>query len=245
VLERRFGAWAGVAAGAVLAGASFGTRLDLGANLLVGAAAALALVLEPRPRAGRRARRPHGHRPSLLSGLSGPIAGRHGAALRMSLAVLVRERRGETIAKCLSAAAIAAAAVGLVTLFDLDARSFPTVLLAEGCVALTFSGLFRGLHVAHRASMGYAGALPLPGGWWRPFDLAAVLGASMPFLGGLAAFAWAIDAATPPRALAALVANALLLCALRPFQLFSERHAVVLATLLAGCWTAGSIACLL
>jgi hypothetical protein len=119
------------------------------------------------------------------------------------------------------------------------------VLLAEGCVALTFSGLFRGLHVAHRASLAYVGALPLSTGWWRPFDLVAVCGAAMPFLGALAAFAWAIGAATPSRALAALAANVALLCALRPFQLFSERHAVVLATLLAGCWTAGSIAFLL
>jgi hypothetical protein len=93
--------------------------------------------------------------------------GHHGAALQMSVATLVRERRGELVAKSLAAAAIVAAAVGLVTLFEHDPRSFPTVLLAEACVALTFSGLFRGLHLAHRASMGYVGALPLPAGWWR------------------------------------------------------------------------------
>ena len=240
VLERRPGAWPGVAAGAVLAGACFGTRLDLAANLLVGGAAALALVLEPRPRAQRHARRPHAHRAKPFA-----LGGRHGAALQISVAILVRERRGELLAKGLSAAAIVAAAVALVTLFERDARSFPTVLLAEGCVALTFSGLFRGLHLAHRASMDYVGALPLLAGWWRPYDLATVLAAALPFVGTLTGFAWAIGAAPPSHAAGALASNAALLCALRTPQLISDRHAVVLATLLAGCWMAATIAYLL
>jgi hypothetical protein len=240
VLERRAGPWAGVAAGVVLAGACFGTRLDLAANLLVGAAAVLALALAPRPRAQRRTPRPRAHRAS-------PPApgGRHGAALRISLAILLRERRGELFAKGLSAAGIAVAAVGLVNVFGRDGRSFPTVLLAQGFIALAFSGLFRGLHMAHRASMGYVGALPVSAGWWRPFDLAVVLAAALPFLGTLTAYAWAIGAAPPLRVLAALASNAVLLCALRAPQLISDRHAVVLATLAAGCWTAATIACLL
>ncbi len=240
VLERRPGAWAGVAAGAVLAGACFGTRLDLAANLVVGAASALALILPPRPRAQSHARRRPARRARPFA-----LGGRHGTPLQMSLAVLVRERRGELIAKGFTAITIVAAAVGLVTLFERDARSFPTVLLAQACVALTFSGLFRGLHAAHRASMGYLGALPLPSGWWRKYDLAAVLAAALPFLGALTAFAWVTGAAPVSGALAALVSNAALLCALRAPQLISDRHAVVLSTLLAGCWTAVTIACLL
>lgn len=239
VLERRFGAWAGVAMGALLAGAAFGTRPALAANVVVGAAAAGALLLGPRPRARRRARPLHARR-------ARPPApgGRHGAALQISLAVLLRERRGELVAKDLTAAAIVAGAIGLVTLFDRDARSFPTVLLAEAGCALAFSGLFRGLHQAHRASMGLVGALPLAANWWRPFDLAAVLAAALPFLGALTAFAWTIGAAAPARLLVALASNAALLCALRAPQLISERHAVVLATVAAGCWTAATIACL-
>lgn len=240
VLERRPGAWVGVAAGAMLTGACFGTRLDLAANLLVGAAAVLALVLAPRPRAHRRAWRPRARRASPL-----PLRGRRGAALQISIAILVRERRGEMVAKGLSAAAVAAAAIGLVILFDRDTRSFPTVLLAEGCIALTFSGLFRGLHLAHRASMGYAGALPLPAGWWRTYDLVAVVAAALPFLAAPAAYAWAIGAAPPAHVVAALASNAALLCALRTPQLISDRHAVVLATVLAGCWTAATMAYLL
>jgi hypothetical protein len=240
VLERRSDAWAGVAAGAVLAGACFGTRFDLAASLCTGAAAVVALVLPPQPRARRDARRPHARRARPLA-----PGGRHGAALQMSLAVLLRERRGELFAKGLTAGAIAAAAIGLVTLFERDTRSFPTVLLAQGCIALAFSGLFRGLHMAHHASMGYVGALPLSAGWWRPFDLAAVLAPALPFLAALTAFAWAIGAAPPAGALAALASNAALLCALRAPQLFSDRHAVVLATVLAGCWTAVTMACLL
>jgi hypothetical protein len=240
VLERRPRVWAGVAAGAVLAGACFGTPFDLATNLCVGAAAALALALPPRPRAQRRAGRKLARRANPLD------AGAHrGAALRISLAILLRERRGELFAKALTASAIAAAAIGLVIVFERDARSFPTLLLAGGGIALTFSGLFRGLHMAHRASTGYVGALPVAAGWWRPFDLAAVLATALPFLAAPAAFAWVIGAAPPTGALAALVSNAALLCVLRPFQLFSDRHAVVLATVLAGCWTAGTIACLL
>jgi hypothetical protein len=245
VLERRFHAWAGAAAGAVLTGACFGTRLDLAANLLAGTAAALALVLPARPRTKRRAPGPNLLGAGRFQGLTRALAGRHGAALQMSLAILYRERRGEALAKGLTAGAIVAAAVGLVTVFDRDARSFPTVLLAQGCIALTFSGLFRGLHVAHRASLGYVGALPLAAGWWRTFDQAAVLAMALPVLAALAVFASAIGVATPLRALAALASNAALLCALRAPQLFNERHAVVLATLLAGCWTAATIACLL
>jgi len=240
VLERRPGAWAGLTAGAVLAGTAFGTRLDLAANLLVAAVSALALVLAPRPRAQRHARRPRARRMKPWA-----PGGRHGAALQMSFATLVRQRRGELVAKGLAATAIVAAAVGLVTLFERDARSFPTVLLAEACVALTFSGLFRGLHLAHRASLGYVGALPLPAGWWRPYDLTAVLAAALSFLVALTLFAWATGAAPVTDALAALVSNAALLCLLRTPQLISDRHAVVLSTLLAGCWTAATIACLL
>jgi hypothetical protein len=240
VLERRPGAWAGVAAGAMLAGAAFGTRLDLAANLLVAAVSTLALVLAPWPRAQRHARRPRAR-----SNMSFVPGWHRGAALQMSVATLVRERRGELVAKSLAATAIVAAAVGLATLFEQDARSFPTVLLAEACIALTFSGLFRGLHLAHRASMGYMGALPLPAGWWRPYDLATVLAAALPFLAALTLFAWTTGAAPVTDALAALVSNAALLCLLRTPQLISDRHAVVLSTVLAGCWTAGTIACVL
>ena len=243
VLERRTGAYGGVAAGAVLAGAAFGTRLDLAANLLVGALSALALVLPPLPRARSHAGPPQARRARRARPFA--LGGRHGPALQVSLAVLVRERRGELIAKALAATAIVAAAVGLVTLFERDARSFPTVLLAEACIVLTFSGLFRGLHLAHRASMGYVGALPLPATWWRRYDLAAVLAAVLPFLGALTAFAWLTGAAPGTHTLAALASNAALLCALRTPQLISDRHAVVLSTLLAGCWTAATIACLL
>jgi hypothetical protein len=240
VLERRFGAWAGVAMGAVLAGAAFGTWLALAANVVVGATAAGALAFAPRPRTRGRTRPLHARRARTRA-----LGGRHGAALQITLAVLLRERRGELIAKGLTAAAIVAAAIGLVTLFECDARSFPTLLLAEACCALAFSGLFRGLDQAHRASIGFVGALPLAQGWWRPFDLAAVLAAALPFLGALTAFGWAIGAAAPPRLLLALVSNAILLCALRAPQLISERHAVVLATVVAGCWTAATIACLI
>jgi hypothetical protein len=89
------------------------------------------------------------------------------------------------------------------------------------------------------------GALPLPAGWWRPYDLAAVVTAALPFLAALTTFAWTTGTVPFTDALAALASNAALLCLLRTPQLISDRHAVVLSTLLAGCWTAATVACLL
>lgn len=158
----------------------------------------------------------------------------------MSLLILLCERRDEALAKALGATALVAAALGLGAVFAHDARSVAAAWLAQGLVALHLSGMFRGLDMAHRAGTGFTGALPLARGWWRRFDVLALLGFGLPFLGALALLAWH-DGATPARALAGSVSHAALLCALRAPQLASERHAVVLSTLLAGCWMAATI----
>ena len=169
--------------------------------------------------------------------------GRHAPALRISLGILLRERRDEALAKAAGAGAIIAGAAGLMAAFDHDARSFPVALLAQGALALQMSGLFRGLHMAHLAAGAFAGALPLPPRWWRPFDLAAVDGFGLPFLALPALLAW-LHGAPPAPALAATGAYVLLLCCLRAPQLFNERHAVVLSLVLAGAWVAATIACI-
>lgn len=243
VLERRPGAWAGVAAGALVLAASQDSSLLPLAALAVGALTAFALAFGPwrRPRRGLpRMKIPVLAWPAALPRM---LAGRHAAALQVPLAILVRERRAESLTKALAAAAIAGAALGLVLLFEGDGRSFATVLIAQALVALTAGGMFRSLQMGHRAGIGLTGALPIPRHWHRRFDLAAVLACALPFLAGLALLA--VAAGVPVlRALAGLASYAALLCALRAPAVFSERYAVVLATLLAGCWCAATIACL-
>ena len=161
--------------------------------------------------------------------------------MRLSLAILLRERRNELTGKVLIAGAITAAAWSLVRIFDGDARSFPTVLMAQGLVALVVSGMFRSLDLTHCASAAYTAALPLAPRWWRMFDLAAVVAFCLPFFVVLAAAAWCAGAATPVRGIAAIIAASLLLCALSLPQRYTERHAVVLGTVMTGLWIAAVI----
>ncbi len=243
VLERRPGAWVGVAAGALVLAASQGRSLLPLAALLVGAVTAFALGFGPWRRPHRRLPTIHIPTPAWPASLLRRLAGRHAPALQVPLAILARERRAETLTKALVAAAIAGAALGLVLLFDGDGRSFATVLIAQALVALTLGGMFRGLQMGHRAGIGLCGALPLARHWHRRFDLAAVLACALPFLAALAALA--IAAGVPvSRALAGLASYSVLLGALRAPAVFSERHAVVIATLLTGCWCAATVACL-
>jgi hypothetical protein len=239
VLERRPMAAAPVAGACVLLGTSFDAAPGLALALLVGAAAAV--LLGRPPAAPRRMGRPpaQARAPALAR-----LGGRHAPAFQIALAVLYREGRNEAVAKAVAAAGIAAAAIALAEIFDRDTRSFPTILLAQGAIALTCSGMFRGLAMAHRGSAGYVGALPLPGRWSVAADLAAVLTLGLPCLAALAAYGLFAGAAPPGRLLGAVLSYSLLLCALRAPQLFNERHAVVLATALAGCWVATTVACL-
>jgi hypothetical protein len=243
VLERRHAAWAGVAAGSLLLAAGSGTPFLPAAGPLVGAVTGFTLAFGPWRRPQRLLVQLNIPMLGWPASLLRKLAGRHAPALQVSLAILYRERRDETLTKALVAAAIAAAALGMVTLFDGDGRSFATVLVAQALVALTAGGMFRGLQTAHRAGIEFTGALPLVRNWHRRFDRAAVLAFALPFLAGLAALAMA--AGVPAlRALAGVVSYAMLLCVLRAPVLFSERHAVVLATVLTGCWCAATVACL-
>lgn len=240
-LERRFIGWAGVLAASLVLAAAIGTRFELAGAVLVGCAAWLSLRAVPWPRLPAR-RRIGLPAPSAPGPWLAAVAGRHAPALRLSFGILLRERRDEALAKAAGAAAIVAGAAFLMAAFDYDARGFAVALLAQGAVALQLSGLFRGLHMAHLAGSAWSGALPLPPRWWRPFDLAAVLGFGLPFLAVPGLLAWLHGAPSLP-ALAATGSYALLLCFLRAPQLFNARHAVVLSLLLAGVWVAATIAC--
>jgi hypothetical protein len=243
-LERRAAGWIGASAACCVLAAAFDTRAALAATLCIAAAAIFALGLGPRRRLRFKLA------PLVLPVSAWPshglarLAGRHAPGLRIALAVLYRERRAEVVGKALKLAGVIAGAIALIEIFDRDTRSFATLLLAQGLVALSASGLYRGLHLAHRSGSAYTGALPLAPQWWRKFDLAVVLGFGLPFLAVLAAIGWWIGAAPPARIAAAMLSYALLLGALRAPQLASERHAVVLSVSAAGGWIAATIACL-
>ena len=241
VLERRAAAVAGLLPACLLLAAAFGTALAPVANLLVWAGAALALRRAPRPRSTAAPARLRLPAPSWPARLLRAVAGRHAAPLRVSFSILLRERRDEALAKALGGCALCAASLGLGAAFGHDARAIVAAWLAQGVIALHLSGLFRGLQMAHQAGALYTGALPLPPRWWRRFDLAAVLAFGLPFLAAPAALAWH-EGATAARALAGLVSYAALLCVLRAPQLASERHALVLSTIVAGGWMAATIA---
>lgn len=145
----------------------------------------------------------------------------------------------------MGAAAVIAAVLALMKVFDYDLRGRVVALLAQGVIALTVSGMFRGLRMAHALAADYTGSLPVRRAWWRAFDLAAVLGFGLPMLAVPALAAWHLAGLAPARALAGTVSFSVLLAALRAPQLFRERHAVVLSSLLAGCWTAATVAWLI
>jgi hypothetical protein len=240
--ERRPAAAAPVALACLLLATGFDTRFGPALSVSVAVLACLALRRAPWPRA-TASWRPRIAAPAWRGLSLGGVAGRRAPALRVCFAILLRERRDETLAKALGAGALIAAALALCAVFEHDARARAVALLAQGLVALQLSGLFRGLQMAHLAGAAYTAALPLPRRWWRRFDLAALLCIGLPLLAPLSALAW-LEGATPGQALASLVSYAGLLSALRAPQLASERHAVVLSTILAGCWMAATIACL-
>lgn len=242
VLDRRPAAAAGLLTACVLLAAGFGTRLATAVDLLVWAAAWLALRWAPWPqvRLPARLRLPS---PAWPGRLLRALAGRHALPLQASFSVLLRERRGEALAKALGAAALFALTLGLAAVFEHNGRAIAAAWVAQGLVALHLSGLFRGLQMAHRAGAAYTGALPLRPDWWRRFDLAAVLVFGLPFLAAPSLLAW-WEGATPSQAIAGLASHAALLCVLRAAQLASERHAVVLSAVVAGGWMAATIACL-
>jgi len=242
VLERRPLAAAGLPAACMLLAAAFDTRLARAASLVACGAAALALHRAPWPQPRVLARlRPRA--PAWPGRLLRATAGPHTAPLQASFSILLRQRRDEALAKALGAATLFAGALGLAAVFEHDGRALAAAWLAQGCIALYLSGLFRGLQMAHLASTAYTGALPLDPDWWRRFDLAAVLAFGLPFLAAAALLA-CYEGAGPARAAAGLLSYATLLCVLRAPQLLAERHAVVLGTIVAGGWMAATIACL-
>ena len=246
VLERRHRALlAAAVAGVVAAGSlSMPTGATLVIELLLAAGAALALWCGPWRRAAAVGAPLTLAQPVARVSLRRrwPLGATWLCALQLSFLIVYRERRNEALGKAVLAAGLVAAAWGLARIFEGDARSLGTIVIAQGVIALTISGMFRYLHLTHLASGGFTGALPLAPNWWRPFDLVVVAAFSLPFLACLAVMAWYLGAATPAIAAATVLFSTLLLGALSLPHLFSDRHAVVLGAIATGLWIAAMIA---
>ena len=157
--------------------------------------------------------------------------------LLLSLSVLTRQRRPELLSKLMWGGGIVVAARVLMQAWDHDGRAFPLAVIAQSIVALLFSGLYRGLHMAHRDAASYFAALPLKPRWWRWFDTVCVGGLGMVFAAVPVILVYLHHGASLPQVLASIASATLLLCVLRVPQLAIERQAVVLCTIVAGVWT--------
>ena len=156
---------------------------------------------------------------------------------RLSLGILYRQHLASMLGKFFSCLLIAFASKGLMTVWNNDGRCLPMAFIAAGFIALSASGLYRHLQMAHDDALGYMGALPLARRWTLLADTAAVLSFGAPFVAALGATLWA-DAGVPSHLVAAYLASfVLLVVLLRGPQLFSNRHAVVTSAVLAVSWT--------
>ncbi len=242
VLEQRLASvqTLALAVACVLLAACFGTRAAIAVELLLGACAVVAAWRgspAPDPAVRRRFTLPR-------ISLAGNGAVTRFGPWRLSLAMLWRARRNELTGKALTALLITAGAWSLARAFEGDARSFPTIVIAQGVVVLIMSGMLRFLHLTHVASVDYFGALPLAPRWWRPFDLAVVGACCLPLLAALSIAAWHMGATTPWHGAASVASYLVLLAALSLPHLHTDRHAVVISTVVTGLWTAATFACL-
>lgn len=235
-LERRFIAWLAVAALGWVCLASIDRAWQLNACALAGVVA-LILLARPLPRGGARI---HAVAQCVLApfaAVTRAVGRRLHPALRISLGVLIRQRRAETIGKMLFAGCVVLGALVLMDAWDYDKRALPASIIGDAIIALSFSGLYRGLQMAHDDAARFAGALPLRRFWSAGFDMAAVTALGLPFFAALTGALLAHEAAQPRIVLGGLISAVALLVVLRQQQLYNERHAVVLNLMAAVSWS--------
>lgn len=159
-------------------------------------------------------------------------------ALQISIGILFRQHYSEMLSKGVSSVLILAASIGLMEAWNYDYRSLPLTLIALAGIALSVSGLYRGMHLTHLASGQFTSALPLPLWWWRWFDVITVLSFGLCFAVALNSILVSHHGASLSSMVISLAAFALLLYLLRFPQLQAERHSVLCSSLITGVWTA-------
>ncbi len=157
--------------------------------------------------------------------------------LRVSLGVLYRQHRSSMFGKLFSCTLVVFAANGLMSIWGYDGRSLPMAHIAAGLVAMSISGLYRQLQMAHDEARPFTAALPMRRGWTVPGDVLAVLSFGLPFVLAMAATMWRHAGLSTGLALGFVASFALLVLVLRQPQLQSSRNAVVSTALVACLWT--------
>ena len=160
--------------------------------------------------------------------------------VRLSLGVLYRQHLSSMLAKFFTCTLILFASAGLMSVWDFDGRCLPLAFIAAGLVALATSGLYRPLQMAHEAALPFTAALPLPPRWWWSADTLVVLSFGGPFALGLGWYLVSNAGLPIITSVVFLISFMMLVTALRPPQLFSNRHAVLSSTVLASLWTFGA-----
>jgi hypothetical protein len=243
-LERKYATWAVVVVANLFLAGGLGAIDAPGmqlALLLVAGLAGCALIWVPLPRPHSSWRRGWPRRAAPLLAMLLELCDRMHPALLIALSILYRQRRSEALGKMMAALCVAGAAVGLMALWDYDARAFPLALMAQAAIALLISGLYRSLHMAHLGAAAYCAALPLAHQWWRRYDTQLVVALALPFMLTPVAFALYYHAAPAVSLLLGTASNAVLLAALRLPQVHAERHAVIMSAVGAALWTAITI----
>ncbi|MEQ1619763.1 MAG: hypothetical protein ABL919_00055 [Methylococcales bacterium] len=80
--------------------------------------------------------------------LSQVLLARLHPALQISVCMLFRQRYSEMLSKSISSALIIAAAIGLMDVWHYDGRALPFTHIALAGIALSVSGLYRGMHMS-------------------------------------------------------------------------------------------------
>lgn len=235
-LERRFLAWLAVAALGLVCLASIGSAWQLGACALAGAVA-LVLLARPLPRGGARMRTAAQRALAPFAAAAWTVGRRLHPALRISLGVLIRQRRAETIGKMLVAGCVVLGALVMMEAWEYDSRALPASIIGDAIIALSFSGLYRGLQMAHDDAARFAAALPLRRFWSVGFDMVVVAALGLPFFAALAGAMLVHEAAQVRIVLGVPLSAVGLLVVLRQQQLYLERHAVVLTLMTGVSWS--------
>jgi hypothetical protein len=157
-------------------------------------------------------------------------------ALQISVCMLCRQRYPEMLSKGISSALIVAAAIGLMEVWNYDSRALPFTQIVQAGIALSVSGLYRGMHLAHLASGPFISALPLRIWWWRWFDVVAILSFGLIFAAALNTVLVMHHGASLSAMMISLSAFALLLYLLRFPQIHAESHTVFFSTVIAAVW---------
>ncbi|MCW8164808.1 hypothetical protein D8B22_08685 [Verminephrobacter aporrectodeae subsp. tuberculatae] len=158
---------------------------------------------------------------------------------RLSLGILYRQHRSSMLGKLFNCLLILVTAEGLMSIWRYDGRSLPMALIAAGLVALSASGLFRHLKMAHDDALPFTAALPMPRRWALLGDTLAVLSFGLPFVLAMACTLWDHAGLSALRTAGFVASFALLVLLLHPPQLLSNRNAVMISSLTAALWTFG------